>query len=60
MLDRALNITPSTIKHQILDHWNSAFQYALNQSLNSEVIGENIQYSFDHPVHQKMNMTVAH
>lgn len=60
MLDRALNITPSTIKHQILERWNSVFQYSLNQTLNHEIIGSNIDYSFDHPDHGKMNMTIVH
>lgn len=60
MLDRALNITPSTVKQQILEHWNSAFPYALNQTLNHEVIGQNINYSFDHVQHGKINMTIVH
>lgn len=60
MLDRAINATPATIKHQILDKWNSIFQNALNQSLNHEIVGPDINYSFDHVDHGKINISFVH
>ncbi len=61
MLDRAFqSISPSNIEHQLLDAFNREFFPALNDSLNHEVFGQSINYSYHHPSKGELNMTMIH
>lgn len=61
MLDRAFqSISPSNIEHQLLDGFNSKFFPALNDSLNHEILGRDIHYSYHHPTKGDLNMTMKH
>lgn len=43
-----------------MSHFDSSFPYALNSSLNHEVMGSDIHYSFTHHEHGQLNMTIVH
>ena len=61
MLDRATSqIEPSTVKHQILTPFNSVFPLALNDSLNHELYGEKISYTWHSNTYGEMNMKIVH
>lgn len=61
MLDRAFqSISPANIESQIIEGFNREFFPALNDSLNHEVFGNNINYSYHHPSKGPLNMTIVH
>jgi hypothetical protein len=61
MLDRAFqSIYPSNIETQIIETFNREFFIALNDSLNHEVFGHTINYSYPHPTKGPLNMSIFH
>ncbi len=61
MLDQATsNIDPANIEAQILATFNQIFPLALNDSLNHEVFGEKINYTFYSNTHGEMKMNIIH
>jgi hypothetical protein len=61
MLDRAFQaIAPSNVEHQLLDVFNKVFPKALDNCLNHEVFGENVDYSFTGHQGQTLKMTIIH
>ena len=61
MLDKAFqSIHPSNIETQIIESFNREFFPALNDSLNHEVFGYNINYSYPHPSKGPLNMSIVH
>lgn len=61
MLDKATTqIEPSTVKQQILTPFNQLFPLALNDSLNHELFGESINYTWHSNTHGEMNMKINH
>ena len=61
MMDRAFqNIKPGNIKFQILQSFNSLFPFALNDSLNHQVFGDRIDYTYHHPTQGQLNMSILH
>jgi len=61
MLDRAFqSITPSNVENQILESFNAAFPSSLNYSLNHEIWGRNINYTYQHPSKGPLNMMMVH
>ena len=61
MLDKATTqVIPSNVKNQILSKINSIMPMTLNTTLNSYILGPQINYSFEHPVKGKLNMTIVH
>ena len=61
MMDQATTqIDPSNIKTQLLTTFNQIFPQSLNESLNHEIFGENIDYSFNSETHGNLNMKIVH
>lgn len=61
MLDKAFqSIHPSNIEVQLLESFNREFFPALNDSLNHEVFGHIINYSYPHPSKGSLNMSIVH
>jgi hypothetical protein len=55
-----LQIDPSNFKTQILQVFNQIFPLALNDSLNHETFGENINYTYHSNTHGEMKMNIKH
>lgn len=53
-------ISPTNIKSQLLKSFNSQFFSALNHSVDHEVFGQSIDYSYQHPTKGLLNMTIIH
>jgi hypothetical protein len=62
MLDNITGTTidPVNIKNQILPSFNDLIPHALNDSLNHEIFGENIDYTWHSNTHGDMKMTLIH
>ena len=61
MLDKATTqIQPSTVKQQIIAPFNQIFVLALNDSLNHELFGQNINYTWHSNTHGEMKMQINH
>lgn len=61
MLDKVFTaIDPANFEVQILEIFNQIFPLALNDSLNHEVFGEKINYSFYSNTHGEMKMNIIH
>ena len=61
MLDNATtNIDPVNVKSQFLPTFNQIFPYALNDSLNHEIFGETINYTYHSSTHGEMKMNIIH
>jgi hypothetical protein len=55
-----VQIDPSNFKSQILEVFNQIFPLALNDSLNHEVFGETINYTYYSNTHGEMKMNIVH
>lgn len=61
MLNNATtSIAPVNVKSQILPAFNQVFSPALNDSLNHEIFGEAINYTFHSNTHGDMKMNIVH
>jgi hypothetical protein len=61
MLDKVFtSIDPANFEVQILELFNQIFPLALADSLNHELFGENIAYSFHSNTHGEMKMNIIH
>ena len=61
MLDNATtNIDPVNLKSQFLPTFNQIFPPALNDSLNHEIFGEAINYTYHSSTHGEMKMNIIH
>ena len=61
MLDKVFtSIDPANFEVQILEIFNQIFPLALTDSLNHELFGENIPYSFHSNTHGEMKMNIIH
>lgn len=61
MLDKVFSaIEPANFEVQILEIFNQIFPLALDDSLNHEVFGQNINYSFNSNTHGEMKMNIVH
>jgi hypothetical protein len=61
MLDKATTqIEPGTAKYQMMTPFNALFPLALNDSLNHEVFGENVNYTWHSNTHGELNMKINH
>lgn len=61
MLDNAtINIDPVNVKSQFLPTFNQIFPPALNDSLNHEIFGQEINYTYHSNTHGDMKMNIIH
>lgn len=61
MLDTATtNIDPSNIKVQMLEVFNQIFPLAMDDSLNHEIYGEKINYTYHSSSHGELAMNIVH
>jgi hypothetical protein len=61
MLDQATEgVSPSNIRTQLLGSFNTHFPSKLNESLNHEVFGNEINYTYTDHVKGDLNMTIIH
>lgn len=61
MLDRAITeISPGTVEHQFLTQFNNEMPTNLNDSLNHEILGREINYTFHHTTKGELNMPIVH
>lgn len=61
MLDTATtSIDPSNIKVQMLEVFNQIFPLAMDDSLNHEIYGEKINYTYHSSSHGELAMNIVH
>ena len=61
MLDKVFSsIDPANFEVQILEIFNQIFPLALNDSLNHEIFGEKINYTYYSNTHGELRMNIIH
>ena len=61
MLDKVFtSIDPSNFEVQILQIFNQIFPLALNDSLNHEIFGDKINYTYNSNTHGELKMNIIH